>query len=133
MAKFAKLSLISSRMRPMLSAKNGRLLLRIAPACNPRSGLPGVVITVADTGHGMSAETIARIYEPFFSTKGATGTGLGLWVSLEIVEKHGGTLRVRSRHSEPGRPGGTVFRFFLPLTHTFAAPALVGEESPMVR
>lgn len=99
--------------------ENGRLLLRIAPASNPRSGLPGVVLTVADTGHGMAPEIIARIYEPFFSTKGATGTGLGLWVSQEIVEKHGGSLRVRSRHTQPHQPGGTVFRFFLPLTHTF--------------
>ena len=100
--------------------ENGRLLLRIAPSQNPRTGLAGVVLTVADTGHGMSAETVSRIYEPFFSTKGATGTGLGLWVSLEIVEKHGGTLRVRSRHAYSDRPGGTVFRLFLPLTHTFS-------------
>jgi PAS domain S-box-containing protein len=100
--------------------ENGRLMLRIAPARNPHTGLLGVVLTVADTGHGMSPETLARIYEPFFSTKGATGTGLGLWVSLEIVEKHGGTLRVRSRIARPSRPGGTVFRFFLPLTHTFS-------------
>ncbi len=101
--------------------ENGRLALRIAPVCHPRTGIPGVVLTVADTGHGMSHETLTRIYEPFFSTKGATGTGLGLWVSLEIVEKHGGTLRVRSRHAHADRRGGTVFRFFLPLTHTFAA------------
>jgi len=74
-----------------------------------------VVLTVADSGSGMSHETLVRIFEPFFSTKGNTGTGLGLWVSLEIVEKHGGTLRVRSRTGSPGRSSGTVFRFFLPL------------------
>ena len=114
-------------------AENGRLLLRIAPSCNPRTGVPGVVLTVADTGQGMSPETVARIYEPFFSTKGATGTGLGLWVSLEIVEKHGGALRVRSRSSQPGRPGGTVFRFFLPLTHTFAAASPEEDAPAMLR
>jgi signal transduction histidine kinase len=101
--------------------ENGRLALRIAPSRHPHTGVSGVVLTVADTGHGMSPEVLARIYEPFFSTKGATGTGLGLWVSLEIVEKHGGTLNVRSRVARPQQPGGTVFRFFLPLTHTFSA------------
>jgi signal transduction histidine kinase/ActR/RegA family two-component response regulator len=100
--------------------EKARLGLRVAPSQDPRNGQPGVVLTVADTGHGMSHETLERIYEPFFSTKGATGTGLGLWVSLEIVEKHGGTLRVRSRLAQPHRSGGTVFRFFLPLTHDFS-------------
>jgi signal transduction histidine kinase len=74
------------------------------------------VLTVADTGCGMSPETLSRIFEPFFSTKGATGTGLGLWVSLEIVEKHGGSLRVRSRLASGAEPGGSVFRFFVPST-----------------
>jgi signal transduction histidine kinase/FixJ family two-component response regulator len=96
--------------------EGGRLLLRIAPTRHVRTRQPGVVITVADTGSGMTAETLDRIFEPFFSTKGATGTGLGLWVSLEIVEKHGGLLRVRSRPVTPGHVGGTVFRFFLPLS-----------------
>jgi signal transduction histidine kinase len=96
--------------------ERGRLFLRIAPAHQPATGVPGVVITVADTGSGMTAETISRIFEPFFSTKGATGTGLGLWVSLEIVEKHGGKLRVRSRVAAPGVAGGTIFRFFVPLS-----------------
>ena len=98
-------------------AESGRILLRVAPARSPRTNVPGVVLTVADTGHGMAPGTLARIFEPFFSTKGATGTGLGLWVSLEIVEKNGGTLRVRSRQAQVDRPGGTVFRFFLPLIH----------------
>ena len=96
--------------------EGGRLAIRLAPANHPRNGQPGVVLTVADSGTGMPHETLARIFEPFFSTKGNTGTGLGLWVSLEIVEKHGGTLRVRSRTGSAGRSSGTVFRFFLPLT-----------------
>ncbi len=111
-------------------SEGGSLRLRLAPATHPRTKLQGVVLTVADTGHGMSSATLARIFEPFFSTKGATGTGLGLWVSLEIVEKHGGTLRVRSRRAQPGRPGGTVFRFFLPLAGTLPAPASSHPASP---
>ena len=55
---------------------------------------------------------LENIFEPFFTTKKDTGTGLGLWVSRELVEKHGGSLRVRSRTSDP--LCGTVFSIFLP-------------------
>jgi PAS domain S-box-containing protein len=93
--------------------EGGRILVRAAYSRDWRSGSPGVVVTVADTGIGMDAETSRRIFEPFFSTKGMTGTGLGLWVSSEIAEKHQGSLRVRSRrHAAAMEPGGTVFRFF---------------------
>ncbi len=103
----------------------GRILLRTTSATHRRTGVPGVVITVADTGAGMDAETLTRIFEPFFSTKGATGTGLGLWISLEIIEKHHGTLRVRSRRAGVGRTSGTVFRLFLPSQ----TPVLPGDGS----
>jgi signal transduction histidine kinase len=73
---------------------------------------PGVRITVADTGHGMSPETMSRIFEPFFTTKDLNGTGLGLWISAGIVERHHGRIRVRSSE-RPGR-SGTVFSLFLP-------------------
>jgi PAS domain S-box-containing protein len=73
---------------------------------------PGVRITISDTGFGIPAQHLENIFEPFFTTKKDTGTGLGLWVSRELVEKHGGTLRVRSRTSNPFC--GTVFSIFLP-------------------
>lgn len=66
-------------------------------------------ITVADTGEGIRHEHLDRIFEPFFTTKETIGTGLGLWVSNEIVRRHGGKIRVRSRG---GR--GTVFSILLP-------------------
>ena len=72
----------------------------------------GVRITIADTGLGIPPEHLENIFEPFFTTKKDTGTGLGLWVSRELVEKHGGSLRVRSRTSDP--LCGTVFSIFLP-------------------
>jgi signal transduction histidine kinase len=69
----------------------------------------GVRIVVADNGSGIPREIRYRLFEPFFTTKGEKGTGLGLWVSQSLVEKHGGQLRVRST------PGvGTAFSIFLP-------------------
>jgi len=89
-----------------------RLLIRSRNSTEWRTGRNGVTLTLADTGSGMSAETIARIFEPFFTTKGNKGTGLGLWISKEIVERHRGTLRLKSRQSALG--SGTVFSLFLP-------------------
>jgi signal transduction histidine kinase len=72
----------------------------------------GVRLTVADNGHGIRPEDCERIFEPFFTTKGEKGTGLGLWVSSSIVQKHGGSIRLRSS-TRPERHG-TVFSVFLP-------------------
>jgi PAS domain S-box-containing protein len=94
----------------------GRLVLRSSSGRDPRTGAEGVYVTVADTGCGMDAATRIRIFEPFFSTKGTTGTGLGLWVSQTIIDKHGGRIGIRSQVRQgPNGPGGTVFRLFLPL------------------
>jgi PAS domain S-box-containing protein len=90
----------------------GRLLVRGREAVDYRTGRPGFVLTVADTGSGIDAETRARMFEPFFSTKGFAGTGLGLWISAEIVQRHQGRLRVRSSQREGHR--GTVISLFLP-------------------
>ncbi len=91
----------------------GRLLVRAHEAPDPASGRRGVRITVADTGHGMGAGTQARVFEPFYTTKGLNGTGLGLWISSEIVERHGGRLRVRSSQQPAHR--GTVFTLWVPV------------------
>ena len=90
----------------------GRLLIRSREATSWRSGRRGILLTIADTGSGISRENLPRIFEPYFSTKGVAGTGLGLWVSREIVDRHKGILRVRSSQ-HPGR-SGTVFTLFLP-------------------
>jgi PAS domain S-box-containing protein len=87
--------------------------IEASSALDPRDlSRPGVRITIADTGFGIPAKHLESIFEPFFTTKKDTGTGLGLWVSRELVEKHGGSLRVRSRTSDPFC--GTVFSIFLP-------------------
>jgi signal transduction histidine kinase len=61
----------------------------------------------------MDRFTTGRLFHPFVTTKGESGTGLGLWVSKGILDKHHGTIRVRSRLGK-----GTVFRVFLPLDTT---------------
>jgi signal transduction histidine kinase/CheY-like chemotaxis protein len=85
------------------------LLLRARPL-RDSEGNQAVSVLIADRGIGMAPETMARMFEPFFSTKGITGTGLGLWVSREIIAKHNGKLQARSRLG-----AGTVFRILLPL------------------
>jgi len=74
----------------------------------------GVRFTIADTGSGMTPEVRAHLFEAFFTTKGATGTGLGLWVSHEIILKHHGIIAVRSRSGSGGSSSGTVFQIFFP-------------------
>src|SRR5437879_4355880 len=72
----------------------------------------GVRVFIADNGPGVSRENRRRMFEPFFTTKGEKGTGLGLWVTSGIVEKHGGWIRVRSS-TQRGR-SGTCFAVFFP-------------------
>jgi PAS domain S-box-containing protein len=107
--------ILSNLLANSLDACAGGSTIRIEAnsALDPRNpSRPGVRITIADTGFGTPSEHLESIFEPFFTTKKDTGTGLGLWVSRELVEKHGGTLRVRSRTSDP--LCGTVFSIFLP-------------------
>ncbi|MES2393811.1 MAG: PAS domain-containing protein [Acidobacteriota bacterium] len=96
----------------------GRLLLRSREATDWRTGRKGLILTVADTGFGMDPATQARIFEAFFTTKGINGTGLGLWISTGIMERHQGYLRMRSRRVNSDNPSnthhGTVFNLFLP-------------------
>jgi PAS domain S-box-containing protein len=75
-------------------------------------GRAGARVVIADTGPGISPGDREKIFEPFFTTKGENGTGLGLWVSSGIIQKHGGSIRVRSS-TRPGQ-SGTVFNLFLP-------------------
>jgi len=94
-------------------------------------GTPGTyaLITVADTGHGVDAETQEKIFEPFFTTKGiAEGTGLGLAISYGIIKQHNGYIKV---YSEPGQ--GTVFKIYLPFIEVSALPDKKTEAAFPVR
>jgi signal transduction histidine kinase len=83
-------------------------------ARHPRLGTRGVRLVIADSGTGIPASIRSTLFEPFVTTKGATGTGLGLWVSKEIVGKHSGELSFRT--SLLPEHHGTVFSIFLTLT-----------------
>jgi len=72
---------------------------------------PGALVIIADNGAGISEEVRPHLFQPFFTTKGENGTGLGLWVSRGIVGKHGGTIDVASDTGDSSH--GTVVSVFL--------------------
>jgi len=77
-----------------------------------RPGVSGIRISIADDGHGISRENSKQLFQPFFSTKGTRGTGLGLWSSRVIVRKIDGTIKLRSVSTGPKT--GTSVSLFLP-------------------
>jgi PAS domain S-box-containing protein len=98
--------------------EGGRLTLHVARGREWANGREtgqhrtGARITIADNGTGIEQSDLTRIFEPFYSTKGDAGTGLGLWLSHGIVQKHEGSIRVRSRTAATS--SGTIFSIFLP-------------------
>ena len=90
--------------------RGGGLLVRGLARPHPRTSMPGLHITVADHGDGISPQALPRLFEPFFTTKGNTGTGLGLWLTKDIIDRHQGFIRMRNHH----HPHGAVFSFWIP-------------------
>jgi PAS domain S-box-containing protein len=78
--------------------------------------IPGVIIKVADQGTGIRPEIQNDLFRPFFTTKGEQGSGLGLWITKGIIEKHAGTITVDSTMATEDAPHdhGTTFTIFLP-------------------
>ncbi len=74
----------------------------------------GALVRIVDNGPGIAADTLQKLFQPFFTTKGEEGTGLGLWVSRGIIAKHGGTLTLTSQLS--GSERGTLAEVYLPLS-----------------
>lgn len=99
----------------------GTLALRVTKS-HEWSGphFQGIRITILDTGSGIDAMNRKKIFQPFFTTKADVGTGLGLWITRGIVEKHRGTIRMKSRTGESGH--GTVFSIFLPSEFATGSP-----------
>jgi signal transduction histidine kinase len=105
-----------------------RIVLRASASVDPNNGRQRIRVTVADCGHGMGAATMKQIFDPFFTTKGPVGTGLGLWVCKQLIEKNGGSIQVRS--NTDGARKGTTFSIVLP--SEAAMPAANVEESDFV-
>jgi len=116
-------NLVSNALDAM--SAGGKLIIHVSQVTQHHDGLhKGIRIVVADTGAGIPTQLTAKVLEPFVSTKQDTGTGLGLWVTSEIVRKHGGQLRFRSKVGK-----GTVFSIFLPLqTPSVANTSSAGAE-----
>lgn len=93
--------------------ETGKITIRASASQDPRSGTARIRVLVADNGKGIAASTLPRLFEPFFTTKGIIGNGLGLWVSKQIIDKHGGAVQVRSCTKGPRR--GTTFAVVLPV------------------
>ncbi len=87
----------------------GPLLVRLRPATCVKTWIKGVRITIADSGTGFLPKMRKTLFEPFHTSKEVTGTGLGLWISKGIVDKHQGEMQMRSRMGV-----GTVFSVWLP-------------------
>jgi signal transduction histidine kinase len=94
-----------------MRGRGGRLFIRTNEVHGTSRG-SGVFFTVADEGTGMSRETVEKAFDAFFTTKGYNGTGLGLWVCREIIERHRGKIQLRSKQGS--RKSGTIVRLFLP-------------------
>jgi len=80
----------------------------------------GVVVRVSDHGSGIEPDTLPKLFQPFFTTKGENGTGLGLWVSKGIVEKHDGVITIESHTLAENH--GTTVAVFLPRGETQPNP-----------
>jgi PAS domain S-box-containing protein len=96
--------------RDSMPDTGGRLYVRTRHTPAPDGVHGKIQITIADTGYGIPDQSLATIFEPFFSTKGEKGTGLGLWIVKGILENHSGKIRVRSRVGK-----GTIFKIELPV------------------
>jgi signal transduction histidine kinase len=93
-------------------AQGGKLTIRTAYKKSIRGAYGHISVLVADTGSGIPKEIRNTMFDPFVSTKGEKGTGLGLWIVKGIVEGHSGRIQVRST---PNR--GTIFKMIFPLSH----------------
>ncbi len=104
---------ISNLVSNASDALAGGGLLRVRVSRSPAKH--GLRLTVADNGCGISKSSLARVFEPFFTTKKDIGVGLGMWVSREIIQRHGGSILLRS--SDDPAHHGTSVSIFLPFDY----------------
>jgi PAS domain S-box-containing protein len=107
-------NLINNSIEAM--AGSGKIRIRASASVDWKNrARKGVRITVADAGSGMSSQTSRRMREAFFTTKDGTGTGLGMWIVYELMDKHRGKVSVRSSMGPDHR--GTLISLFVPMDH----------------
>jgi signal transduction histidine kinase len=105
----------------------GKLMLKISKAREWRgSGLSGIRVTILDTGSGIEPKHRKNIFQPFFTTKTDVGTGLGLWITRGIIEKHRGTIQMKSRTGQNCH--GAAFSIFLPAEYAAGGIGLTSTE-----
>ena len=92
--------------------ENGIVKLRGSVVRSSTTGSHCIRMTVADNGRGIGTDVMGQIFDPFYTTRGSIGTGLGLWVCKQLVEKNGGSIQVHS--STDGKLRGTTFSVVLP-------------------
>jgi len=132
-------SVLPGEMRQVLSnlisnaieatSPRGRIVIRISPArrwSGQGQERRGLRLSIGDNGSGIPVEIRGHLGEPFFTTKGQGGTGLGLWVTQAILSRYGGELKVRSSVSSAQH--GTVFSIFLPIQQRTLAVVPGGGE-----
>jgi len=102
---------VSNLVSNAIDAMSGHGTLRVSISCLRKPEGQAVELMVEDNGPGIDPKHLPRVFEPFFTTKKDVGTGLGLYVSKQIVERHGGTIEARSKN-DGGH--GTVFRVVVP-------------------
>lgn len=93
----------------------GTISIAVKPSASPHAG---VELSVEDTGVGIPPQRLPRIFDAFYTTRGTIGTGIGLFVSKQFIESHGGRIDVESQTSSPAH--GTKFTVFLPLKNQYA-------------
>jgi PAS domain S-box-containing protein len=115
-------NLLTNAMDASSSGSRIEVSLRHTPSLDGQRSRTnaGVTVSVVDHGPGIPRDTMTHLFQPFFTTKGEKGTGLGLWVSQGIVQRHGGTIKLDTRTGESDH--GTTVSVFLPQGVSIAAP-----------
>jgi len=118
-------NLISNAQQALATKPDGKIIIETCVESEPDRARPdSAVVRIIDNGAGVSADVVSRIFEPFFTTKPkGEGTGLGLGIARQIVDKHSGTLRCESA------PGRTVFEVRLPTTLSASDAGEIGASA----
>lgn len=121
------LNLVGNAIQAM--PEGGRLRVSVRERDRRNGNIPGISVTIVDTGSGIRPQDAKYLFEPFFSTKSEKGTGLGLWISRGIIQKYEGHIRFRSIKN--GNGNLTCFQVFIPLARNEQAAARpVSSEPP---